>query len=139
LLHAATTYNEGNKTWTLASGDVEYRLQATERGLRVKYFGPRELESAGSAAVGTADIGGMIDGHRLDPESLELVSSEIENSKPGISVLHLSLRHRDLPVQVDIRYSGWGDTGVITRHVTLTNQGKNTLHIESLPSLFPKA
>ena len=41
LLHAATTYNEGNKTWTLASGDVEYRLQATERGLRVKYFGPR--------------------------------------------------------------------------------------------------
>ena len=135
LLHAATTYNEGNKTWTLASGDVEYRLQATERGLRVKYFGPRGLEPAGSAAVGTADIGGMIDGRRLDPESLELVSSEIENSKPGISVLHLSLRHRDLPVQVDIRYSGWGDTGVITRHVTLTNQGKNTLHIESLPSL----
>src|SRR5690242_4778161 len=106
--------------WPLATSNTGYRRPS----VRVKYFGPaghpRELEPAGSAAVGTADIEGMIDGHRLDPESLELVSSEIENSKPGISVLHLSLRHRDLPVQVDIRYGGWGDTGVITRHVTLT-------------------
>ncbi len=52
LLHAATTYNDGNKTWTLASGDVEYRLHRLD-GPSVHQRGPEALYPDGLSSSET--------------------------------------------------------------------------------------
>ena len=64
-----------------------------------------------------------------------LVSHEIRSLTADRDELRLLFRHRSLPLQVEAHYTTWGDTGVITRELTLTNTGTRVLHVQSLPSL----
>ncbi len=53
---------------------------------------------------------------------------------PGQS-LTLTYRHHVLPLEIQARYAAWGETGTLTRRLTLVNRGQGVLHVESFPSL----
>ena len=49
--------------------------------------------------------------------------------------LRLHFVHVSLPLQVDVRYAAWGETGVFSREIRLTNQGDRPLAVARLPSI----
>jgi hypothetical protein len=49
--------------------------------------------------------------------------------------LRMAFRHRRLPLEINVRYGVWGDTGVFTRALTLANTGSRPIEVESAPSL----
>ncbi len=122
------------RDWTLASGPVEYRLRQAGEGVAFDYFGPAGKAAWPVAANGlaVAEISGMVDGESMGPADLLLAHAEPSGTHTGLALFY---RHRRLPLAVEAVYSARGDTGVITRRVTLTNKGERTLHVDSMPSL----
>jgi alpha-galactosidase len=123
--------------WILKTGLVEYRLRQVDGAVRPEYFGP-----SGSAAWRTdrqrnvaQDISGTIEGQPVAPEDLELKLAEPGSAPNGVETLRLLYQHRRLSLQIEAVYSAWGDTGVISRKLKLTNLGSTVLHVESLPEL----
>lgn len=137
---ASIHFDASRSEWTLQSGNVQYQLGEKDGAVYLKYFGPAGLPAW--APKGTPDtnriryeVAGRVDGEDLWPEDLRLVSQNVAPSANGVDALELTYRHRRLPLQIKVRYSAWGETGVFTREVTLVNEGGGTLHVESLPSL----
>jgi alpha-galactosidase len=54
---------------------------------------------------------------------------------PGVEELRLRFLHASLPLQVDVRYAAWGETGVFSREIRLTNRGGAPLPVARLPSI----
>jgi len=123
-----------SRAWSLKSGSVEYRMRETEMGVDCSYFGLASGVPAELPLEYRPDLRGRVEGRDLFPGDFRAVSVKTLTAGPSRE-LHLVLRHRLLPLEINARYAAWGDTGVITRRITLLNRGRNVLHVESLPSL----
>ena len=140
-LAAAVAALLGAQTWTLKSGPVEYRLRQDGKAVRLEYFGPsglanwRMVPQRRGVPPPSQDFLGSVEGQPVTPDDLELVSHESKPVKPGVQGVRMTYRHARLPLEIEASYAAWGDTGVITRALKLTNRGTQTLHVESLPEL----
>lgn len=138
-------YETPKQTWHLVSGPVEYRLGEKAGSVFLKYFGAAgqpDWDAPTGAAAGPPlkvepryDIAGIVDGENLQPEDLQLVSQEVLHPKPGVDELLLVFKHRRIALQIAALYTTWGSTGVITRQLTLVNQGDRPLQVAQSPSL----
>jgi hypothetical protein len=114
--------------WILRTGPVEYRLRQVDGTVALEYFGPAGQAAwnmdrqEGGPAVPPQDIAGTVDGQSSAAEDLELQSAEPGSSGKGVETLRLKYRHRRLPLEIEAVYSVWGDTGVISRRLKLTNR-----------------
>lgn len=141
---AEISYAAASHTWNLKTGIVEYRLAEREGAVYLDYFGPAGRPPWGPASTQEnqqpyvttrRDLGGQVNREDLLPGDLNLVSHEIRHPQAQVEELQMLFKHRRLPLQVEVLYRTWGQTGVLTRQVTLTNQGNHSLQVESLPSL----
>ena len=71
------------------------------------------------------EISGRVEGRPVRPQDLELVSQDTRQV----------WQHRRLPLLVEARDATWGETGVVTRQLMLTNTGSQALRVNSFPSL----
>ena len=128
-------YDAAAQQWTLRSDAVEYRLQRSGDGVAFDYFGPARLNwlvPTPESPADTGDIAGSVDGEKFGQDDLRLA----EVRKPELpNQLWLLYRHRRAPLEISAAYSVQGDTGVITRRLSIANRGTRVLHIDSLPSL----
>ena len=127
-----------NQTWTLVSGPIIYRLIEKNGELFLNYFGPvSQLPPGGSAADALLrpESSGEAEGESLAPDSLQLVSERPRTIGPDVEELTITMRHERLPLEIQARYTTWGDTGVFTREVTLKNTGDSVITVASAPSL----
>ena len=128
-------YNDTAKLWTLRSGPVEYRLRRSGDGIAFDYFGPAgkpAWSAPGTAPAAGSELSGLVDGEEIGPNDLNPPRFAPADSGREMA---LTYRHRRLPLEIEAYYSVKGDTGVITRRLTLINVGDRVLHIEALPSL----
>jgi alpha-galactosidase len=128
-------YDPAAQRWTLRSGPVEYRLRRSGDGVAYDYFGPAgkpAWPAPGAASAAASEISGFVEGENIGPDDLRLVTVEPTDVDQELAFLY---RHRRLPLEIEAFYSVKGDTGVITRRLTLTNRGERVMHIGSLPSL----
>jgi alpha-galactosidase len=129
-----------HRTWTLQSGPVAYRLITNDGHVALDYFGPAERENDTTRImpsyprVAAPEIVGRIDGRPLTVESFRFVSQRSARVAPGVNELRLTLRHATLPVEVEERFAAWGETGVVTRELTVTNSGRAPLAVDILPT-----
>jgi alpha-galactosidase len=127
-------YDPTSQVWTLRSGRVEYRLRRSGDGAAFDYFGPAGRPAWGAPDAGrppASDISGIVDGQEIQQEDF---TARFAPSSTG-QELELIYRHRRLPLEIDALYAVKGDTGVITRRLTIVNQGSRVIHIDSMPSL----
>lgn len=136
-LMAAAPHDSADRTWTLKSGPVEYRLRQQAEGVRLDYFGPSGLAAwpGDDGRLLGYDISGRVEGQSVLPEDLELISQKAQPSPSGVESVNFVYRHRGLPLRVEATYSTFGDTGTLTRRLTIANTGDTPLRIESLPEL----
>jgi alpha-galactosidase len=119
------------QVWSLKSGPIEYRLQQQKDFVAVAYFGPIGKPAWPAARY---DIAGLVDGQRLLP-LLNRGQTERSPLFNDCTQLRLLYKHPRLPLEIEALYTAWGDTGVFTRQLTLTNKGDHALQLESAPSL----
>ncbi|MBV6432474.1 MAG: Alpha-galactosidase Mel36A [Bryobacteraceae bacterium] len=128
-----------NQVFPIRSGPVEYRLSSSAGAVRLDYFGPVGGASwrMGSQSVGKPlgqDVFGRVSGQVVAPEELALVSTARESQGPA-NRLRIVYQHRRLPLRIEAVYTAWGDTGVISRWMKISNTGAASLQVESLPEL----
>jgi alpha-galactosidase len=111
------------QTWRLESGSVEYRLRQDNGGILIDYFGP--LGGAPWKDVRRLDIAGTLEGRALRPGDLTLASA----SAPDARSLQLVYRATRASLEIEARYAAMGDTGVITRRLTLANTGAAPIRV----------
>jgi alpha-galactosidase len=127
--------------WTLRSGPVTYRLAQVGRHVALDYFGPTARESDTTRVPSTyprlrpIELVGTIGGLRIDSASLQFVSARATRRAAG-DELTLRLRHATLPVTFEERYAAWGETGVITRDITVRNTGARTIAVDVTPAWY---
>ncbi|MCL4402930.1 MAG: alpha-galactosidase [Acidobacteria bacterium] len=135
ILRAEIRFNPARHEWRLICGRVEYRIGEKDGAVSFQYLGPAGAPSWPAAKPRLRsylrfETGGQVEGQFLRPEDMELVSHQIRGGE-----LLLKFKHRRLPLAIESRYRTWGDTGVFTRQVTITNSGGQPLRMESVPSL----
>ncbi len=130
-------HDAANETWTLASGPIVYRLVETNGQLLLNYFGPvSQLPPGGGAAVsGRPEFSGEADGETLAPDSLQLMSERTRSVGPDSEELTITMRHKRLPLEIEVRYTTWADTGVFSREIIFKNIGDSVITLASAPSL----
>jgi alpha-galactosidase len=138
---ARIEWQESQSSWSLRTGPVELRLKLGDGGLlALDYFGPAGEPSWAKALprlrnYARFDLSGQVDGQFLRPEDLTLTSHEIIGTQADQPELVLRYRHRHIPLEIVSRYVVRGNTGVITRQITLLNRGPKPLAMEKVPSL----
>ena len=130
-------YDSAAESWTLTSGPVSYRLVRRGQQVAFDYFGPTSrMGGAPDTAQQTrSDLTGVAADQSLEPTSLRLISDSTVLVAPGVTELRLRLVHASLPLQLDVRYAAWGETGVFSREIRLTNEGSSPLPVARLPSI----
>jgi alpha-galactosidase len=130
-------YDSTARSWTLTSGPVSYRLFRRDQQVAFDYFGPTSRMDAApdTAQPSHADLTGVVDDQSIEPGSLRLVSDSAVPASPGVEELRLHFVHVSLPLQVDVRYAAWGETGVFSREIRLTNRGGRALAVTQLPNI----
>ncbi|HEY7637666.1 MAG TPA: alpha-galactosidase [Gemmatimonadales bacterium] len=130
-------YDSRAGTWTLSSGLVSYRLVRRDQQVAFDYFGPtsRMGPAPDTARPSRHDLTGLVDEQSLEPASLRLLSDSAVSVSPGVEELRLHFVHASLPLRLDLRYAAWGETGVFSREIRLTNRGDRALVITRLPSI----
>lgn len=131
-------YDSSAGSWTLTSGPVSYRLLRTEgEHVAFDYFGPTSgmKPAPDTAQSSRSDLTGLAADQSLEPSSLRLISDSTVRVAPGVQELRLRVRHATLPLDLDLRYTAWGETGVFSREIKLTNRGSAPLPIAELPSI----
>ena len=140
---AGIGYDPATQRLTLDSGPTELRLQVREGAVALEYLGPAG-GPAWPAAVPEGwstepprrqESAGVVEGRAFGLDGLRLLEHATSERHPGVAELQLVFEHRAVPLRLDVRYATWGDSGVITRRVTLTNSGAEPLRVQSLPSL----
>ena len=128
------------RSWTLRSGPVAYRLVVRGDRVVLDYFGPAAKETDTTRVMpsyprmSAPQFAGSLKGERLDTASLRLTAHSTATVAPGVEELRLTLRHATLPLEVEERYTAWGETGVITRDVAVANRGDVTIPIDIVPT-----
>jgi alpha-galactosidase len=130
-------YDSTARTWTLTSGPVSYRLVRRDQQVAFDYFGPtsRMGPRPDTAQRSRHDLTGLVANQSLDSASLRLLSDSAIPVSQGVQELRLHFLHVSLPLQLDVRYTAWGETGVFSREIRLTNRGDRPLAITRLPSI----
>ncbi len=130
-------YDSTARSWTLTSGRVSYRLLRRDQQVAFDYFGPTSRMGAtpDTAEPSRRDLTGVVADQSLEPASLRLLSDSSMPASHGVEELRLHFVHVSLPLQVDVRYAAWGETGVFSREIRLTNQGDRPLAVALLPSI----
>ena len=82
-----------------------------------------------------SDLTGLVADQSLEPASLRIVSDSTVLPSRGVEELRLRLVHLRLPLELDVRYVAWGETGVFSREIRLTNRGREPLAVARLPSI----
>ncbi len=137
---AQVVHDPAKQSWTLRSGPVAYRLVVHENQIVLDYFGPaaREGDSTRVAPsyprLTAPQATGSVAGEPLAAMSLRLTAHRVVASAPGVHELWLTLRHATLPLELEERYAAWGETGVITRQVTVTNRGTAAIDVDLTPA-----
>ncbi len=123
--------------WTLRSGAVVYQLASRDGRLTLEYFGPNAKSVARDAADSPTryDLAGLAEGLSLSPDSLRIEDARKRSPAPGVEELHIRLSHERLPLSIDATYTAWGETGVITRGLRLTNRGATAMRVDACPSI----
>ena len=129
--------------WALETGPVAYHLEQIWAGggpVFWNYFGPKAGAPSAwpdpSDGRPRMDIWGRINGVPFEPQDLALTSSEVQKRDRDVVELRLLFRLKTVPVELDVRYAAYGDTGVLTRQITVKNTGHDVLRLDNLPSLF---
>ena len=137
VLAGSVSTSPNGREWTLISGNDAYRLVEKDSHVEVAYFGPSLDAPATSHDVPLlgSDLTGWAEGESLNAGDFQLAAVETKSLQPGVESLQLTLRHLRLPLEVNAVYTAWGDTGVFTRELTLTNTGDHGIAIASFPSL----
>ena len=133
------------RTWTLSSGGAELRLRFEGGELRMAYLGPSgrpDWRPKKPANWATAQFSGRAlslsaEGREIGAGDLVLRSARREKTGRDASgdALRLVLGHRDLPLEIEIQYTAWSDTGAFSAHMNLHNRGSRLLRIDAAPSL----
>ncbi len=130
-------YDSSAGAWTITSGPVSYRL--LRRGPRVTFdwLGPasRMVAAPDTAPPSPADLAGLAADRSLGPDSLRLVSDSIVTVSAGVPELRFRFAHASLPLELDVRYAAFGETGVFSREIRLANRGSTPIPISRLPSI----
>ena len=133
-------YDSASQRWTLRSGAVLYRLAARDGRVVLDYFGPAAGEGELTRVmpsyprVTQLDLVGSAGGARLDSTSLRLTSHRTGVVAPGVEEVRLTMRHASLPLEIEERYVAWGETGVITRELTMSNRGRAAIPVDLVPA-----
>jgi alpha-galactosidase len=133
-------YDSARQRWTLRSGPVLYRLAARDGSVALDYFGPAAKEGDSTRVapsyprVPAPELAGPVGGEPLAPASLRLTAHRMGRVAPGVEELRLTLRHATLPLEIEERYAAWGETGVITRELTVTNRGRAAIPVDIAPT-----
>lgn len=141
LITFSASLLSATEAWTLKTGSIEYRLRQQDGAVRLEYFGPARLapwrmgQQRRGGPLPSGDFSGTVEGLSASPENLELKFAEPGSGPGGVSTLRMRYQHRNLPLEIEALYTAWGDTGVISRKLKLTNHGTAVLHIQSLPEL----
>lgn len=131
------TFDSTAGTWTLTSGAVSYRL--VRRGAQVGFdwFGPVARMSAApdTTQPPRSDLTGIVADQPIDPVSLQVRSDSVVSTSPTVAELRLHFVHASVPLQIDVRYAAYGETGVFSREIRLTNAGDRPLAVDGLASV----
>ena len=136
----AVTRDSSRQSWTLRSGPVLYRLTTRDGRVALDYFGPAAQEgqltrvAPSYPRVAAPLLAGTAAGVPLDTASLRLASQRVVAIATGVVQLRLRLSHATLPLQVEERYTAWGESGVITRELVLTNSGREAIPVDIVPT-----
>jgi alpha-galactosidase len=134
------SYDSARQSWTLRSGPVVYRLVARDGQVVLDYFGPAAKENERTRVqpsyprLPAPQFAGSAGGERLDTSSVRVVAHRVATVAPGVDELRLTLRHATLPLEIEERYAAWGETGVITRELTVTNRGRAAIPVDPIPT-----
>ncbi|MCL2660249.1 MAG: alpha-galactosidase [Acidobacteriaceae bacterium] len=133
-------FDKRSGDWHLTSGKIDYVLQNSKGVISLVYFG----EAGGTAWTPSDptrspqtryDLDGQAEGQAITPTELDLISEKTSSPRPGVDQLILVFHHKRLPLTIEAEYTAWGDTGVFTRALTITNTGTGAIRIERLPAL----
>lgn len=130
---AAVTYDVGQHTWTLASGPVIYRLHQDGKAVELQYFGPSGRPAWPAATLQTGpryELSATVEGQNIEDRDWELIDHQEQPES-----LLLVFRHSQTPLVVEARYSTYGDTGVISRELTVVNKGNAAVRLLAMDSL----
>ena len=135
------TRDSAQRSWTLRSGPVVYRLRTADARVVLDWFGPAAKEGDSTARVlptyprmAAPELAGTVAGRPLDTGSVRLVGERVERVAPGVDRLRLTLRHVTLPLEIEERFTAWGESGVITRELVLANRGRASLAMDVTPT-----
>jgi len=130
-------YDSTAGSWTMTSGPVSYRLVRRARQITFDYFGPtsRMRPAPDTAQPPRYDLIGIAADQSVDPTSVQLRADSTVTVSPGVAELRLHFVHASLPLELDVRYAVWGETGVFSREIRLTNRGDVALPVARVPSL----
>ena len=133
-------FDSARQSWTLHTGPVTYRLVAHDGRVALDYYGPAAKESDTTRVAPSYPrlqallFAGTVGGLPLDSSSLHLAAQRIVAVSPGVDELRLTFRHATLPLEIEERYAAWGETGVITRELTVTNRGRVAIPVAITPT-----
>jgi alpha-galactosidase len=130
---AAVTYDVARHTWTLATGPVVYRLHQEGKAVELEYFGPDGKPAWPAATPQTGaryELSATVEGQNIEDRDWELVDHQEQPE-----ALLLVFRHPQTPLVVEARYATYGDTGVISRELTIVNKGKAAVHLLAIDSV----
>jgi alpha-galactosidase len=134
------TRDSSRSTWSLRSGPVLYRLSVRDGRVALDFFGPRAREDSLTRVLPSyprmpvLELAGTVEGQPLDTTSLRLTSQRVVSIAPDVDELRLTLRHATVPLEVEERYAAWGETGVVTRELTVTNRGATPVAVRVMPT-----
>src|SRR4051794_30439366 len=128
-------YDSTTRSWTLVSGPVSYRLLRRGQQVGFDYFGPTSRIGAPDTTSARSDLTGIAANQLLDSASLQLASDSIIQVLPGVPELRLHLSHAGIPLELEVRYTAWGETGVFSREIRLSNRGNAPVPLFQLPSI----
>ena len=129
------SFRKPSQVRVLRSGEIEYHLRHTSRGLDCLYFGPAGGAPTEASFELRPDFHFRIEGRDLRSDDLEVGEAVTTKNSSGGDALQLVMKHRVLPLEIRARYDAWGQCGAFTRQFTLLNRGANPMHVESAPSL----
>ena len=128
------------QTWTLRSGPVLYRLAERDGRVALDFFGPSAKEDSSTRVLPSYPrmaaplLAGTVGGRPLDTTSFRLATQRVVSIAPGVDELRLTLRHATALLDVEERYAAWGETGVVTRQLTVTNRGSAAIAVNVAPT-----
>ena len=144
-LFAQVQYNAQNEQWRLRSGKNACLFTNTSKGIKQQFI----VMDNDIAVNGTTGLNGhadynlvscMVNGEKLNTSDFILINHQSGSGADGVHFLTLTLKAKELPLQVSVTCKAYNNTGVFSRSATIKNMGDKPLviaEIASLAALFP--